>query len=143
MNLMLDDFFTPLQRVAKWCDAKTVKVLLDAGASLEATDRYRRTPLYHAAERHSHVVVACLLEHGANVNAKDIYSQTPLMAAIIAYGRVRGNVREHFVQTMQLILAQKDVDGKWKACNGSTALWRTKRRYYLKRVVKLLKAHGA
>jgi ankyrin repeat protein len=119
-----------------------VQLLLQHGAALEVTGIYGATPLYKAAWGHYHVVLSYLLEHGVNVNAKDKSGKTPLMAAINAYWPFEVTEMEMFAKTLQLILAQKDVDVNWKVDDGSTALSRAER-LGQPWVIELLKAHGA
>ena len=74
--------FTPLHRV---CFANTTtddreacfKLLRDAGANLDATDRGGLTPLHGAAYK-AHSLVPMLIEAGANVNAAGSSRITPL-----------------------------------------------------------------
>ena len=51
--------------------AACFKLLRDAGASLDAVDRDRWTPLHHAAIRANVEILTLLVEAGANVNAAD------------------------------------------------------------------------
>ena len=76
-----------LHEAAKKKDVEAVKVLLKAGADVNARDKDGGTPLY-AAVFWGHVeLVKLLLEAGANVNAKGIGGDTPLHLAAI-----QGNV---------------------------------------------------
>jgi ankyrin repeat protein len=58
-----------------------VRLLLDKGADIDATDRQGFTPLAWAAQKGSAKVVALLLDQGAKVDAKDAFGRTPLMKA--------------------------------------------------------------
>jgi ankyrin repeat protein len=53
------------------------KAIVKAGASLSATDRYKRTPLHIAAFHENKDMIELLIGAGANVNAKDIDGQKP------------------------------------------------------------------
>jgi ankyrin repeat protein len=58
--------------------AQTAKRLLDAGADVNAMDRFESTPLHHAAGHGFADVARQLLTHGADVNRRDDTNQTPL-----------------------------------------------------------------
>jgi ankyrin repeat protein len=76
---------TPLHWAA-WHDAKTIPMLVGAGASLEAMDRTGRTPLLVA---HGDGIAA-LLAAGANPRATDTYGNTAVhWAAVTGAGAVR------------------------------------------------------
>ena len=61
---------TPLQLAASFGQLQTVRVLVDAGAAVNAAGSMGETPL-HAAASHGHLpVVEYLVEHKADVNAK-------------------------------------------------------------------------
>lgn len=62
-------------------DLAEVEVLLDKGASIEATDPKDRTALIWAAANGHAAVVELLHAKGADINAQDIDGQTALMYA--------------------------------------------------------------
>ena len=64
-----------------------IDVLVEAGANVEARDRYGETPLHCAAEKLTTKVALALLKHGANVNAQDLRRSTPLHRAAALAGR--------------------------------------------------------
>jgi ankyrin repeat protein len=73
---------TALHNVA-WRAAETeakaaVKTLLAKGASIHATDRYKRTPLFYASNSE---VVTVLLDSGAHIEARDSEGERPLHPA--------------------------------------------------------------
>src|SRR5688572_5809223 len=51
--------------------ARRIKILVKAGADLEATDNRGQTPLMHAAEEGGPAQLKALLEAGANPNTQD------------------------------------------------------------------------
>eukprot|EP00903_Cladosiphon_okamuranus_P009132 g8725.t1 len=68
---------------------EAIDMLVEAGANIEARDRFGNTPLHCASHTLTQEAVLCLLKHGATVNALDKYLQTPLMIAA-ANGGTRG-----------------------------------------------------
>jgi hypothetical protein len=68
-------------------DATITKVLLAAGAKVNATDKDKETALHSAASGGSTMVAEVLLEAGADVNARDEEGLTPLHTAA-AWGHV-------------------------------------------------------
>ncbi len=58
--------------------AETAKRLLDAGADVNAIDRFESTPLHNAAGHGFADVARQLLSHGADVNRRDDTHRTPL-----------------------------------------------------------------
>jgi ankyrin repeat protein len=76
-----------LRDAASRNDAAITKVLLAAGAQVNASDAARETPLHTAAVRGRKTVAQVLLQAGADVNARDEYGLTPLHSAA-AWGHV-------------------------------------------------------
>lgn len=68
------------QAVAKG-DLGAVRVLLDNGASIDAHDEGRGTPLMVAVGNHDIAMVKLLLEKGANISVRDRYGETALTEA--------------------------------------------------------------
>ena len=62
------------------------KLLREAGARLEATDRYGCSPLHHAAAGGDAKIVSILVEAGANVNALSSIGTTALHSAAMGSG---------------------------------------------------------
>jgi ankyrin repeat protein len=76
---------TPMSIAASRGHIDTVRLLLEHGADLSATDDNGSTPLTWAAEKGHENIARLLLENGADVDAKDNYGQTPLCLAA-SYG---------------------------------------------------------
>ena len=62
----------------------SVRLLLDAGARIDAADANDMTPLLMALLNGKLAAARLLIEHGAGVNARDWYGRTPLWAAVEA-----------------------------------------------------------
>lgn len=68
--------------VVKTATTDTVKMLIRAGANVNAKDMYGRTPLHKAAaDIHTTWMAKLLVEAGPDVNAKDGNGYTPLHVA--------------------------------------------------------------
>jgi ankyrin repeat protein len=66
---------TALHIAARWGHGDTAIVLLDAGADLNAQDKYGRTPLHYASWKHPDIVKA-LLVAGADPRIQDQWGRT-------------------------------------------------------------------
>jgi ankyrin repeat protein len=73
---------TPLCQAARNGHTLVVKVLLEAGADIEAEDVFGRTPLFRAAGNGHAAVINVLLEAGAKFKVKDHFGWTPLDSAV-------------------------------------------------------------
>ena len=76
--------FTPLHLAAQSLNPKEVRLLIDAGADLEARNRFGATPLMTAflrARDDDHGVTGILLEAGADLDAENIAGISPRQAA--------------------------------------------------------------
>ena len=98
--------------------AKTVGLLLDHGANIEARYFYEATPLMWAAEHGSTEVVRALLERGANVEARDKYGGTALILAACECATID---MPETLESMRLLL-KKGAKVNARARDGSTAL---------------------
>ena len=65
-------------------DVGRVLTLLDAGADIDAFDRYGQTALMNAAHRGDAVLVQALVTRGANLDHTAKHRLTALMLAVIA-----------------------------------------------------------
>lgn len=70
------DGVTPLHQAAKAGSLKVIAYLLDKGIPLEATDRFRRTPLHEAVRKPA--ALTALLDRGAKLDHEDDKGRTPL-----------------------------------------------------------------
>lgn len=61
---------------------KTVRVLIEHGAHVNAKDESHSTALHLASSKGSYGAVRLLIQHGANVTAKDRNNRTPLHLAL-------------------------------------------------------------
>lgn len=59
-----------------------VKLLLKKGASVDAVNRSRDTPLFAATKSAQFSAIELLLQHGANINHQNIHGLTPLWWAV-------------------------------------------------------------
>jgi len=93
---------TPLMYAAREGHLDVAKVLIDAGAEVDAVDKNVITPLFMAISNNHIDMARFLIERGANINAVDWYGRTPLFAAI----EMR-NVDLHYV-TFQHMVNEED-----------------------------------
>ena len=75
--------YTPVSRAesVRRLPKQAVKVLLDAGADINAVNEADFTALHGAAFRGLNEVVQYLVERGANINARDFRGRTPYRLA--------------------------------------------------------------
>jgi ankyrin repeat protein len=106
------DGTTALEWAVHRGDAKLVEALLDAGARVDATNRYGIGPLHLACRNGDAAAVKRLLEHGADANAALPEGETALMTA----------ARTGDVATLEvLVAAGADVNAR-EHRRGQTAL---------------------
>src|SRR5262245_30299076 len=82
-NSFADHGFTPLMWAARFGQVEAMRVLVDSGASLDATDRGPNgwTAIMHAVHKGQTKAALALLDWGANPNAATPSGLTPLMQA--------------------------------------------------------------
>ena len=90
--------------------APCFELLRDAGANLEATEKYGSRPLHCAASHGDAKLVSLLVEAGANVNAADGYGATALHSAATEGGGGHEKARTDCVKV--LLAAGADVDAR-------------------------------
>ena len=73
---------TELHIAAGQGDADLVQRLIEAGADVNAQDRFGFTPLHLAAQERRHGAVALLLEAGAKPDLRNKHGNTPLVTAV-------------------------------------------------------------
>jgi hypothetical protein len=82
VNAMDEDGWLPLDRAASHGDLAAVRLLVSKGASVNARNIHRNTPLIEAAERCNSIeIVKFLVSKGANVNAVGCADSTALFRA--------------------------------------------------------------
>ncbi len=101
---------TPLMQAAAVGSVDAVKLLLDAGAAVNAHNGLEVTPLIYGALEPAKVKM--LVAAGANVNAQSKLGRTPLIVAAMRPGAS---------QTLRLLLS-KGADPKAADATGGTAL---------------------
>jgi ankyrin repeat protein len=130
LNARDPDGNSALHRAARFEGrAEIVRLLIEAGASVNARNASDETPLHQAAGRRCSEYVALLLESGADPNARDRFGQTPLFLSDADQPTIRlllaagadVNARDADGQTPLLVI------GGW--CSAET--------------IALLLAHGA
>lgn len=118
---------------------ETVKLLLDSGADIEATDEYRGPPLVDAASYAQTDVVLALLQRGANLHARDRYGNTALIAASCECAIATMNDAYDVIK----LLLDKGSDVNAHSNQGTTALMNAAGGFGGSAIVKLLLDHGA
>jgi uncharacterized protein len=118
---------------------KTVKLLLDKGANIEARDWNGQTPLIRAAAYGQHGIMRVLLERGADIEAIDNDGQTALIAA--ACGGC-SSIDEGDTLDSVRVLLKKHANVEAKDKGGYTALM-VAARYGRADIVKMLLDRGA
>jgi ankyrin repeat protein len=73
-----------LQSAVGQRDSRSVEILLEAGADVNAADSWGSTPLIKAVISEETKIILTLLKAGADVNAADNLGSTPLIEAVIS-----------------------------------------------------------
>ncbi len=103
---------TLLTLASRYGQPEVIAALLETGASLEAKDKFGRTPLISSIQSRNPAVISLLLARGANVQARDSKQGTALLHSAGAFGNV---------QIMQSLLAA-GADVNATDGNGQSAL---------------------
>ena len=95
---------TPLHEVyqaPQSCQAECGRLLVNAGADVDAVDAWGRTPFRKAvrSESISHAFLEMLIKNGAQIDLKDMYSQTPLLKSISGNKETTRLLLEHGADT--------------------------------------------
>lgn len=97
LSLRDQDGRTPLMHavLAEVADPLLVRLLVQRGADINATDSDQKwTTLHFAARDQKEEIVRLLLEAGANVDAIDSFGNTPLWRAVMSAASNLGVIRE-------------------------------------------------
>lgn len=121
---------TLLHEAAGAGHAEAVRLLLEAGAMVEAEDRFEMTPLGWAAFAGHVEASKVLLSHGAQLDSQDEFLMTPLATA----------VKEGHLRVAQLLIAHR-ADLNARAQLGRTPLMEAARQGHLKLAQLLLQHH--
>ncbi len=102
---------TPLLYASRDGRVETTRMLLDAGADINARDANDITPLIAAITNNHPAVARYLIERGADIKATDWYGRTPLWAAIETRNMDKDNAtfensieRAPFLELIQVLL---------------------------------------
>ena len=92
---------TPLHHAVSIHDLDSIKMLLEAGADVNAGQEDYDPPLYTAVYFESSLtIVRCLLDHGASVSAVNVYKKTTLhLAAKVATKEIMGLLLKYVSHT--------------------------------------------
>ena len=105
----MDALETPLHKAVKSGNIQDVKALILNGVEINALDKFKRTPLYHAVFQNMATIVTILLQNGADPNVSIL--TTPLHIA----------ARFGFLEIVKIFIA-KDAKIDAKDSHGFTPL---------------------
>jgi serine/threonine-protein phosphatase 6 regulatory ankyrin repeat subunit A len=98
---------------------ETIRLLLDAGADVNARDNKGQTPLHYASDNTNVNVVKYLLKRGSSVKIRDNKGDTPFLTM---FTTLRDAHAEKEVLTIENLLLAKGTDINEQNNNGDTAL---------------------
>jgi ankyrin repeat protein len=125
-------FVSPLDLAAYWGNLEAIRLLLSAGADLEAQDALGDSPLNHAVDRYGNAEsIRWLVKAGANLNSRDHQGYTPLNKAITA---------DSLDENAVLFLIQSGADVNVKDQDGNAPLHYASENGNLKIATALVKA---
>lgn len=126
--------------IAKWESwLRTVRLLLDHGAYIEARDPERNTPLLWAASHGQTDIFRYLLERGADIQVRDKFGNTPLIAAACECALATMNSTYDIVKMLLI----KGANPNAHAHDGTTALMNAAGGFGGSAIVELLLENGA
>ena len=120
-----------LVKAAKNGKIDQVRVFLDLGVDINATDNYKKSSLFYSTAKGDLEVAKLLLKHGADSNASDYYRKTPLHMAA-----KNGNLE------IAELLLQNKADVNLEDSYGDKPIHYASKEGHLE-VVKLLLKNGA
>lgn len=97
--------YTPLHGACQRNQPTIAKILIDAGADINAKDSRGRTPLHVSCETKAASIAELLIESGADINAGDGSGSTPLHTAC-------GHQDTTIVKLLLLFQADIDIDAR-------------------------------
>mmetsp|Transcript_1083 Transcript_1083/g.2982 ORF Transcript_1083/g.2982 Transcript_1083/m.2982 type:complete len:480 (-) Transcript_1083:214-1653(-) len=114
------DGFTPLILATRYglSPFSTVKLLLDRGADISATDKMGRSALLHAVALKKSALVRLLLDRGANMEQRDWTGATPVIRASLTSQLTASEASRDIL----LQLLQRGADLERRDHSGRTAL---------------------
>lgn len=132
INRLDREDYTPLAYAADKGCLDVVKLLVESGAVIDASDEHWRwTPLLRAAGQRHAEVAGYLLAHGANINHRAFSGQTPLTSAIHdpTFGESPVEDRNRIIDLLLMKGADVSLPGRFgrtpvmiAAAQGDTAL---------------------
>ncbi|CAE7351774.1 Ank1 [Symbiodinium natans] len=123
--------FTAMHAACEHGHTGVVRLLLEADADKDKSDRHGRTPLWLASQDGHSEIVRLLLESGAKKDHKDHYKRTPLWVA---------SLRAH-LEVVKLLL-DSGADTNIGDTYGRTPLWEAAQSGHTEVVRLLLQAHA-
>ena len=135
LNVRSVDDITPLMAATIMNQPEVVRILLDAGADVNAKDRMGWTALIHSASANNNIEIAeTLINARSDINARGTHGNTALIMATL-----KGNMAfvKALVEAGADLNVSADTEGK-----GSTALSIAEKKAYMD-IAEFLKESGA